>query len=279
MRCRVQLTHGAHPGEPTLRAPLLAQPAAWYTRCGEFKHDQQCVMSTRSAPQQDDPDQLKRAAALRALDDVREGMVLGLGSGTTAEIWLAELANRVRDGLRVSGVPTSRRIEAMASRLGVPVTSLDAQAELDMTVDGADEVDPRTLDVLKGHGGALVREKLVALATRDEVIIVDGGKVVSRLGEHQPVAVAIVPFGWQQTARRLEELRCSLSLRTRSDGSTFESDDGLYLLDCKFGPIADPKQLAARIERTPGVVEHGLFLGLVRRVIVAAPTGLQVLNG
>ena len=221
---------------------------------------------------------LKREAALRALEDVHDGMVLGLGSGSTAEIWLAELAVRVGDGLRVVGVPTSRRVEMLASELGVPLTSLDAHKYLDITVDGADEVDPRTLGLIKGRGGALVREKLVARATRQEIIIVDEGKLVSTLGEQRPVPVAVVPFGWRHTARRLERLDCRWTLRMQADGSVFVTDDGNYILDCAFGPIADPARLAGLIDATRGVVEHGIFLGLAQRVIVAARDGLRVLH-
>ena len=205
-------------------------------------------------------------------------MVLGLGSGSTAEIWLAELAARVGEGLRVVGVPTSRHVERMAAELGVPLTSLDTHEHLDMTVDGADEVEPHTLGLIKGRGGALVREKLVARATDQEIIIVDDGKLVSTLGEHEPVPVAVVPFGWRHTARRLERLECRWSVRTQTDGSVFVTDDAHYILDCAFGPIADPERLAAMIKATLGVVEHGLFLGLAKRVIIAARDGLQVLH-
>jgi ribose 5-phosphate isomerase A len=217
---------------------------------------------------------LKHEAALRALEYVRDGMALGLGSGSTAEIFLAELGRRVQAGLRVVGVPTSRQVEAIARRLGVPVTSLDDHARLDLTVDGADEIEPRTLNLIKGHGGALLREKLVATATAQEIIIADETKLVATLGQHQPVPVEVIPFGWRHTAERLAALDCRPTLR-RADGEPFVSDEGHYILDCQFPPIAEPEPLGRAIKAIVGVVEHGIFVGLAHRAIVAGRDGVR----
>jgi ribose 5-phosphate isomerase A len=228
-----------------------------------------------------DPDpaaDFKRQVALRALDYVRDGMLIGLGSGSTAEIFVAELGHRVSDGLRVVGVPTSREAERLAVRYGMPLTELDAQSVIDLTVDGADEIDMRTLNLIKGHGGALVREKLVASASAQEIIIADASKLVNQLGERGPLPVAVVQFGWQHTAHEDERLGCSASLRLQPDGQPFVSDDGLYVLDCRFPPIADPERLATALKSLVGVVDHGLFLGIANSVIVAGAEGLRVLE-
>ena len=220
-------------------------------------------------------DDLKRAAALRALEFVRDGMVLGLGSGSTARICVEELARRVRAGLRIVGVPTSRRTEALARELGVPLTSLDDYQRIDLTIDGADEVDCQTFNLIKGQGGSLLREKLVAVVSEQEIIIADQSKLVSTLGERQPVPVEVVQFGWRRTAEALEQLGCQASLR-QVEGSSFLSDEGHYILDCRFGSIEDPARLATEIKAIVGVVEHGLFIGLANRLIVAGERGVQV---
>lgn len=218
----------------------------------------------------------KRQAALRALEEVRGGMVLGLGSGSTAEVFLEELGHRVRAGLRVVGVPTSRRTEALARAQGVPVASLDDYGLLDLTVDGADEIEPRTLAVVKGGGGALLREKVVALASREELIIADASKVVARLGERIPIPVEVARFGWRRTASALERLGCKALLRQAGKGP-FLSDEGHYILDCRFPPITEPAMLAREVKAITGVVDHGLFIGLAHRAIIAGPAGVQVI--
>ncbi|HEY2595916.1 MAG TPA: ribose-5-phosphate isomerase RpiA [Chloroflexota bacterium] len=221
---------------------------------------------------------LKRQAALRALDHVTDGMLLGLGSGTTAEIFLEELGRRVADGLRIVGIPTSLQVARLAARHRIPLTDLDDGATIDLTVDGADEIDPRTLNLVKGHGGALVREKLVAVASQQELIIADASKLVQRLGEHGPVPVAVVQFGWQHTARAIERLGARPERRLGDDGRPFVSDDGLYILDCHVAPIDAPQALARALKEVVGVVEHGLFLGLAQKAIVAAEDGVQELD-
>ncbi len=221
----------------------------------------------------------KRAAAEHALEYVRDGTVLGLGSGSTAEIFLAGLAERVRQGLGVVAVPTSERTAALARAAGIPLSSLDQEPRLAVTVDGADEIDPATLALIKGRGGALLREKLVAAASDQEIIVADDSKLVSRLGERRPVPVEVVRFGWQQTARRLERLGCSVNLRIGDDTPTpFVSDEGHLLLDCAFGPIPDPAKLASEIKSIVGVVEHGLFIGLTHRVVIGCADWVQVLE-
>ena len=222
----------------------------------------------------------KRAAARRALEEVRDGMIVGLGSGSTAELFVVELGERVGEGLRVLGVPTSERVAGVARAVGIPLTTLDEHPRLALTVDGADEVEPRTLSALKGRGGALLREKLVASATDREIVVVDDSKLVRTLGERQPVPVAVVPFGWQATARRLERLGCRAELRRDGEDRAAPrvSDDGLYILDCHFGPIPEPHRLAQEIKSLVGVVEHGLFIGLVDQVLVAGDDGVAVLD-
>jgi ribose 5-phosphate isomerase A len=221
-------------------------------------------------------DQLKRAAALRALELVRDGMVLGLGSGSTADICLIELGKRVRDGLRVSGVPSSERTARLASQLGVPLTSLELHDRLDLTIDGADQVEPRGFNLLKGRGGALLREKLVARASDQEIIIADESKLVGRLGGDRSLPVEIVQFGWRQTARELERLGCRAALRLNGE-SPFVSDEGHYLLDCHFPPIDNPASLADAIKAIVGVIEHGLFIGLADLLIIGGQAGVRVL--
>jgi ribose 5-phosphate isomerase A len=225
------------------------------------------------------PDQLKHEAALRALEYVRDGMVLGLGSGTTAEHAVRELGRRVREeGLKVRGVPTSEKIGQLAQKLGIPLTTLEESPELDITIDGADEVDLSTLNAIKGLGGALLREKIVALATKEETFIVDESKVVQHLGEHTAVPVEVVQFGWSRTVDSLFALGCMPVRRESAEGEPFITDSGNYLIDCKFPKIESPQLLGERIIRVVGVVEHGLFIGIAKRVIVASEIGMRVVE-
>ena len=224
-------------------------------------------------------DQLKHEAALRALEYVRDGMVLGLGSGTTAEHAVRELGRRVREeGLKVRGVPTSEKIGQLARQVGVPLTTLEEDPQLDVTIDGADEIDLTTLDAIKGLGGALLREKIVALSTREEILIVDESKVVQHLGEHTAVPVEVVQFGWSRTVDALFALGCMPVRRESAEGEPFISDSGNYLIDCKFAKIENPQLLGERIIRVVGVVEHGLFIGITKRAIVAGEGGVCVVE-
>jgi ribose 5-phosphate isomerase A len=222
--------------------------------------------------------ELKRAAALRAIEYVGDGMTVGLGTGSTAEFALRALAQRVSSGLRIVGVPTSEKTAALARDLGVPLTTLEVRPEIDVTIDGADEVILPSLDVIKGRGGALLREKIVALASREVILIVDDSKIVRRLGEHDPVPVEVIPFGWGRVCRELAALDCEPKLRERTGGDPYVTDSGNYLLDCHFETINDPAGLAARIKAITGVVEHGLFISVATRVIVAHPEGIQVFD-
>lgn len=226
---------------------------------------------------------LKRAAARVAAAQVADGAVVGLGSGSTAELVLEELAMRMRQGLRMRGVATSDRTADMAAALGIPLAELDAVAALDISLDGADEVSLPTLNVVKGRGGALLREKMVAAASRFRVIVVDASKLVAALGSHHPIPVEVVPFGWQHTAGRVAALGCRPTLRTAASAEAegaaagpFVTDGGHYILDCATDPIAQPLAFGQALKGQVGVVEHGLFLGMTERVIAAGPDGVRV---
>ena len=223
-------------------------------------------------------DEFKRAAAERAVEYVTDGMVVGLGTGSTAQHAVRGLGGRVASGLSIVGIPTSERVARMARDLGIPLTTLDERPEIDITIDGADEVDLSTFYGIKGLGGALLREKLVALATRLEIIVVDDSKVVDGLGQHEPLPVEVVPFGWKRTRDTLSALGCEPQLRTAPDGSPYLTDSGNYLLDCRFPAIDDPPTLASRVKAITGVVEHGLFLGIIGRVVIGGAEGVRVVD-
>ena len=181
----------------------------------------------------------KQAAAEKAVEFVRDGMVLGLGTGSTVQFALERIARRIGEGLRVQGIPTSRRTEAASRELGIPLLSLDRVSEIDLTIDGADEVDPR-FALIKGGGGALLREKIVASLSRLEVIAVSRDKLVEKLGAKFLLPVEVLPFGWKPAAQALEQLGSTPFLRKTTDGETFITDNGNYILDCRFDPIEDP---------------------------------------
>ena len=220
----------------------------------------------------------KQEAAERAVDLVRAGMVIGLGTGSTAVFAVRRIGALLRSGeLRdIVGVPTSSAVEAEAGRLGIPV-ALDGARDIDLTIDGADEVDPE-LELIKGGGGALFHEKIVAQASRREVIVVDDGKLSPRLGTRWAVPVEVVPFVGQSQARFLRSLGGRVVQRHGADGKPFITDEGNWILDCAFGPIASPRELAARLDARTGIVEHGLFIGLATDVIVAGPAGIRHLT-
>jgi ribose 5-phosphate isomerase A len=217
----------------------------------------------------------KRQAAEGAVAEVESGMVVGLGTGTTARFALEALGRRIGEGeLRdVRGVPTSEATQAVAAQLGVPLTTLDEHPEVDITIDGADEVDP-ALDLIKGGGGALLREKIVAQASRREVIIVDDEKLSPALGTSFPVPVEVVGFGVRPAMRWVESLGARVTLRG-GERQPFVTDGGNLILDCDFGPIADAAALAEQLAWHAGVVEHGLFIGLVSELVVAGEAGLE----
>jgi ribose 5-phosphate isomerase A len=226
----------------------------------------------------DAQEQLKQAAAESAVALVQDGMILGLGTGSTAKLAVAALAKRVAGGLRVTGIPTSEFTGAQARSLGITVSSLDEHPEIDLTIDGADEVETGTLNLVKGRGGALLREKIVASASKRLAIIVDESKLVGRLGSKLPVPVEVVPFGWRAAARRLAGLGARAELRAGPDGKPYITDGGHYIVDCKFEPIADPSKLDSELNSIVGVVEHGLFLHMATQVIVAGHDGIKVLS-
>jgi ribose 5-phosphate isomerase A len=224
-----------------------------------------------------DQDALKQRAAEAAVAEVEDGMVLGLGSGSTAELALHALATRVAGGLRISGVPTSERTAALARRLGVPLTDFAAHKRLDLAIDGADEVEPSSLALIKGRGGALLREKIVAAASRRMLVVVDDSKLVTRLGRG-PVPVEIVAFGWQTTLARLEAAGMRPVLRRTPDGAPFLTDGGNHIADCSLGPIDDAVALDGQLRTSVGVIETGLFLGFAERVAVAAAKAVRWLG-
>jgi ribose 5-phosphate isomerase A len=225
-----------------------------------------------------DRDELKRGAALRAIEEVKDGMVLGLGTGSTAAFVVEGLGRRVAAGLKVVGIPTSERTGAQARRLGIPVATFAEYQRLDLTIDGADEVQLGSLDLIKGLGGALLREKIVAAASERLVIVVDQEKLVEKLGEHTPVPVEVTQFGWQATAVTLAKLGCAPERRYAAGEQPYVTDGGNFILDCRFGPIADPGALERRIAMTVGAVESGLFVGRSSMVLVASETGVNVLT-
>jgi ribose 5-phosphate isomerase A len=221
-------------------------------------------------------EQLKRQAAEQAVEFIQSGMVVGLGHGSTAIFAVRRLAQLLTEGrlTGIIGVPCSRQIEAEARALGIPVSTLDDQAVVDITIDGADEVDLK-LDVIKGGGGALLREKMVAQASRREIIVIDEGKLSGTLGTHWAVPIEVVEFGWRSHVRFLQSLGGEAVLRLAEEGTPFHTDQGNLILDTRFGPIEDCGALARSLESRSGIVEHGLFLGLVTDVIVAGADGLR----
>src|SRR5271166_3713781 len=205
-------------------------------------------------------DDLKKAAANWAAAQLEDGMVVGLGSRSTASFAVAEIGRLVKAGLRIVGVPTSETTAEQARNLGIPLSTLGEHPEIDVTIDGADQVEMRTLNLIKGGGGNLLREKIVATASKRLVIVVDHGKLVDRLRSQVPVEVA--QFGWQSTARMLAALGSEPVARVDPEGKMYVTDGGNFILDCAFGPIASPLEIQSRLDATVGVVEHGLFLGL-----------------
>jgi ribose 5-phosphate isomerase A len=222
-------------------------------------------------------DALKRAAAQKALAYVESGMRLGLGTGTTAEVFLELLAEKISSGLKVIGAATSKRTEAKACALGIPLDDLDRLAPLDLAIDGADEAD-RELNLIKGGGGALLREKIVAASARRMIVIADSSKLVERLGRF-PLPVEVTPFGCATTAQRIRNAAAALgygdlAIRLR-DG--FITDSGNVIYDCGFGAIRDPRLLAVALDVIPGVVDHGLFLNLASMLIISGSNGVEVI--
>ena len=223
-------------------------------------------------------DRLKAAAANSAAALVADGMIVGLGSGSTAAFAVAALGKRFHQGLHFAGIPTSEVTAAQARALGIPLADLADVAHIDLTIDGADEVEEGTLNLIKGHGGALLREKIVASVSKRLVIVVDESKLVHRLAARFPVPVEVVQFGWQTTARQLSNLGAILSLRRAPTGDPFVSDGGHYILDCAFDPSVAAVLLARELDHVVGLVEHGLFIGLTSEVHLASAGGVRVIT-
>src|SRR6202140_3834088 len=220
----------------------------------------------------------KQIAAESAAELVKNGMVIGLGSGSTAEIAIRILGGKVKNGLQITGVPTSHKSEEIARALGIRLATLEDYPALDLTIDGADEVELGSLDLIKGRGGALLREKIVASSSQQLLIVVDKSKIVNKLGSRGEVPVEIVSFGWQSTAHRLEKLGWKPVLRTGPDRVPFVTDGGHYIVDCSFEKGISIQSRTPQLHDTVGVVEHGIFLGMATEVHVGSATRVRVLR-
>ena len=208
----------------------------------------------------------KEAAGRAAAELVRDGDVVGLGTGSTAYFAVLALGERVKGGLKIVGIPTSIQTADLARAVGIPLTTLDDHPEIDITIDGADEIDPQ-LRLIKGGGGALLREKVVASASKKMIVVADSAKLVPALGKF-PLPVEVISFARTVVEKRIVALGATPKLRTRPDGSPYLTDNGNPILDCSFGKIADPVALALDLSNTPGIVEHGLFIGLAKLALV-----------
>jgi ribose 5-phosphate isomerase A len=210
--------------------------------------------------------QEKQAAARAAVALVESGNIVGLGSGSTAAYAVQFLAERVREGLKIVGIPTSQKTQQLAEELKIPLATLDEHSQIDIDIDGADEIDPQ-LNVIKGGGGALLREKVVASISRRFIVIADSSKRVARLGKF-PLPVEIIPFAEKLIANRIADIGAEVTLRRGADGNPYVTDEGHHILDCQFGEIADPPALAEKLRALPGVVEHGLFIGMAEMALI-----------
>ncbi|MHB8908827.1 MAG: ribose-5-phosphate isomerase RpiA [Syntrophales bacterium] len=219
---------------------------------------------------------LKERAARRAVEWVESGMIVGLGHGSTAAFAVERIAELIRSGAleNLRAIPCSREVHGVAKRLGIPLTDLNRNPVIDLTIDGADEVDD-ALNLIKGGGGALLREKIVAQASLREVIVADESKMSPAFGTRCAVPLEVLPFGWRSHIRFLENLGARVTVRRRGDGTIFRTDQNNILLDAHFGPIADPPRLAADLKARAGIIEHGLFLQVATDVVVAGEGGIR----
>jgi ribose 5-phosphate isomerase A len=233
---------------------------------------------SRRMERETERDMQKRAAAEVAAAQVQDGMVVGLGTGSTAAFAIEALIRRTKEGLHILAIPTSERSAAQARAGGIPLTSFAAHPRIDLTIDGADEIETGSLNLIKGLGGALLREKIVAAASDRLIIVADAAKLVQKLGGTAPVPVEAVPFGWETTIERLRELGTEPILRRNGAGEPFRTDGGNLILDCRFGLISDPAGLDRAIGQTIGVVETGLFIGMTRMALVADDSGVRRLT-
>ena len=215
---------------------------------------------------------MKKMAAEKAVEHVDNGMVIGLGTGSTVKYAIKKLGERVNTGLKIEGIPTSLRTKKLATELNIPLVDLNDYTKIDLTIDGADEVDS-FLNLIKGGGGALTREKIIAYHSKKEIIVVDETKVVKKLGVDSPVPVEVTKFGWNATKKTLEELGCTTELRTIMD-EVYITDNSNYILDCDFGKINEPEVLEKEINSIPGVTENGLFINLADEIIVGSKQGI-----
>jgi len=221
-------------------------------------------------------DREKESAARASLRYVGEGAVVGLGTGSTAAFMVRLLAERVRDGLKIVGIPTSKRTGELATSLGIALTTLNEHPEIDVTIDGADEFDSQ-LRLIKGGGGALLREKIVASASRKLVIIADSSKQAPKLGKF-PLPVEVIPFAEKLIAKKVAAMGAQVKLREYAAGNPFVTDEGHHILDCEFGEIDDPEKIGAELSFMPGIVEHGLFLNMASVVVVGRKDGVVELG-
>jgi ribose 5-phosphate isomerase A len=215
-------------------------------------------------------DQEKQAAAREAVKLVEPGGIVGLGSGSTATYAIRFLAERVRDGLKITGIPTSQKTKQLAEQLGIPLTTLEEHPRIDIDIDGADEIDPH-LNLIKGGGGALLREKIIASVSKRFVVVAESVKQVPCLGKF-PLPVEVIPFAQAIVKARIEALGATVSLRQYAYGNPYVTDEGHHILDCTFGKIDDPARLSHRLHEIPGVVEHGLFIAMAELALVGKGT-------
>jgi ribose 5-phosphate isomerase A len=222
-------------------------------------------------------EQEKETAGRAAAKLVRDGDVVGLGTGSTAYFAVTALGERVKAGMRILGIPTSMQTAELARAVGIPLTTLDEHPEIDITIDGADEVDHQ-LNLIKGGGGALLREKVVASASKRMIVVTDSSKLVDSLGKF-PLPVEVISFAQRVVEKTIVSLGASVKLRTRRDGSPYITDNGNLILDCSFGQIENPAALAEMLSRIPGIVEHGLFIGLAELVLIGRAEGVEEIRG
>ena len=229
--------------------------------------------------QHDPAEAAKHEAAAWAASQVEDGMAVGLGSGTTSAQVIEEVGRRVKAGLRITAIATSVQSHTQALALGIPITDFAHQPHLDLTIDGADEVQRGTLYLIKGHGGALLREKIVAMASSKLLIAVDPRKLVTVLGSVFTLPVEVVPFGWETTEKRLKDQGFAPVLRKKDDGTPYVTDGQHYIAHCDLPQSGfSPEEAAEKLKRIVGVVEHGLFLGMASKVVIGAPDGIQILE-
>ncbi len=236
------------------------------------------MTTAKASGQVSETDRLKEQAAVYAAGQLKDGMIVGLGSGSTAKLAVDAIGRRVAEGLRIIGIPTSEHTADQARGLSIPLATLGEHPQIDMTIDGADEVEIGTLSLIKGGGGNELREKIVASSSLRMVVVVDESKVVRQLGTHAKVPVEVAQFGWQATAKKLEKLKGNPVLRMGSDGKPFVTDGGNYILDCGFGPIASATDLGRELDSVVGVVEHGLFVGMASQAVVGRPEGVKLME-